>query len=181
MKLISLGLASLAIALLMASCASSRFPIGFDLEEDLSADLTGVWMNPEGHFHVHCDANGKLQVAGLEWQDDEEAFKVETASGPLKRLDDDLYVLNLREADEDQYMFALVSFEEGRATVWGPDPGEIRSLVEAGKLEGELPQYGVTITMDGGEAAKILSQEAELNGAFTWRKPMVFWKQADRE
>lgn len=164
----------------LTSCASSRHPVGFPLQEDLSKDLTHAWTNPEGTMHVHCDADGNLQIGAPEWDEDAGKFKMNNLSGPLLRLDDEFYLLNLREEneaeDEDEgYGFLLVKFEEDKAICWAANVSAIQELVKDGELEGEVGRYDATLTGDGEAIAKKLATMS-LSEVFDWQKPTVFWR-----
>ena len=175
-----------AAAFLLASCASTKHPIGFPLEQDLSEEITGAWSNPEGVMHVHCDAKGNLKIAGLEWDEDKGEFAKSGASGPLRSLPDDFLVLNIREDgegdDEDadeNYTFALMKVDGDKIVVWGPSTSGFRELVEKKKTEGILTDHGVILTSEGEALAKTIVDESMPN-LFEWGEPMIFWRMPDR-
>lgn len=179
-----LPLAAAAAAFFLVSCASTKHPIGLPLEQDLSEEITGAWSNPEGVMHVHCDANGNLKIAGLEWVEGKGEFVKNEASGPLLGLHDDFLVINIREGDQEKedadenYTFALMKVDDDKIVVWAPSTAAFRELVEKKKVEGILTDHGVILTSEGEAIAKTIIEES-LPKLFEWGEPMIFWKMPE--
>jgi hypothetical protein len=174
-----LAVLPLFATLFLASCASSREPVGFPLERDLS-EYSGVWENPEAKWHVSCDKEGNLEFA--EWCDDTKKFEPAEMRGKILRLNDEFHMLNVKctedEDADDEYMFMLTSLKNGdRFVCWSVNNEAIGELMEAGKLKGkEAVDSGPALSDDGEKIAKAL-EEYGLEKSFTWQDPVVYTRK----
>lgn len=142
------------VAFGVAGCdsAGSVHPVGRVSDRDLAATMDGVWVQaeaePKRSIHLRYLGDGDLAVAGVEWEDDEAAFKLQSFKARLLEDDGVLY-FNVRPmdvepkdepTDEDRlYHFArLAVMEDGGLQLAGPNVPAFAAAVEAGTLDGTV-------------------------------------------
>ncbi len=160
------------------STVTSVNPIGRVLEVDLSAELTGTWMGPEGNqLQIHCDGAGHLTYAVTEWKEDHNNFVLEVGDGVLRSVGERIFFnfVEDQECERPTYSFLLVRAMDGQLVVWLPDVDEFRKLVEEKVLIGEVEgsqETDVVLTGSSEEITKAL-ENLDLAELFDWSEPAV--------
>ncbi|RLE20967.1 MAG: hypothetical protein DRJ65_17060 [Acidobacteria bacterium] len=177
--LIRVAVALVLSSVIGCSTVTSVNPIGWPLENDLSAELTGTWMGAEANqLQIHCDSTGRLSYAVTEWKDDQGAFVLETGNGVLRTIGDRVffnYVEN-QEGERPTHSFLLLRVMDGQLVIWLPNVDQFRSLVEEQTLKGDVVDgaepTNVVLTGSSEEIAKAL-ETLDLADLFDWAEPAI--------
>lgn len=173
-----LYLAALVVSM-GCSTVSSIHPIGARISEDLSSEFTGTWTGSSGHqLQLHCDPDGRLSFATLEWKDDAGEFKIESGSGILTRAADQLFFNFIDDPSDEppRYTFALLRINDQQLIIWLPDVDRFKTEVEKKTLKGEIHEGDqskeIILTGSSEEIAGSFAK-LELSELFDWSKPAL--------
>ena len=180
------SLIAILCVLFMAGCSSVEmrepFPVS-QLSEKERDQLEGTWKKDEAVFYVAFGSNGVTQLAWVERDKEDEAFKVESFPLHFAKRNKTLYV-SFRMEGEDKgggepsgYFFMEVKPSDRQLIIWPPNADHFKQLVEGGTLKGSVNKnkHSTTVKLDA-PAAEILELIATNPAAFNYREPTVFQK-----
>lgn len=171
--------AVIGVIFVLSGCSTvtSIQPFGVPFTGDLSAELTGTWMGPEGQqLLVHCDPEGRVAYAVTEWKDQQGAFVLDGGTGSLTSVRDHVFFNGLEDDGSEGYSFVLLRVSDGQMVVWLPDPPAFQELVEGGVLQGRVEEdsnsRSVVLT-DSAETIALVMADRDLATLFDWSKPAI--------
>ena len=168
-------LAVVALSLALSGCdlVTSREPIGLPLALD-EEQWEGTWMTDDGPLTVRVvDAEkGRLEIAWIEEKDGE--LVLETVDGHLGQYLDWTFASFAGVEDVSGFLWSRLEREGERIFLWWPRPEELRRLVEAGLLPGEVDEDSDVILhrLDEAHLAILVSEEQGI--LYEWDEPMTF-------
>ncbi len=184
---------SLLLVLLVATAGCSAVTISQPLPlTEKPADqarLEGIWsMSDDEPVYLRFASNGVAQLAGVEWDEDENAFHLERcelifSDGEHARF------LSLRcfedGAWEEEYSFLrYVVTSDGDLVLWLPSPDAFKEAIAEGRLKGVVSQgkqsTSVTVTDDPAVLLALID-DPKRTDLFDYTEPMVVKKLQDTE
>lgn len=144
-----------AIALpLMALCGCNTVtveqPFGEPVKAAEGRKLDGMW-NADGKLlHMKCPSEGRLILAGLEWDEKTEHFKSEEIPILLRQVGDMNFALIAPPPDDESksllfYRYKLAN--RNNLTLWRTNVPAFAAAVEKGELPGEVKKSGRSTTV----------------------------------
>ena len=169
-------------ATLLAGCSNVEmkepFPVS-PLSEDERAQLEGLWREDDDVVQVAFASNGIAYLANVEWNKEDEEFRLETIPLHFAKREKKLYV-SFRTEDKDGgsepsgYVFLEVKPSNRNAILWPANAEFFEGLVRSGKLKGSIEEgkHATTVRLDT-PAADILGLVATNAAAFNYKEPTV--------
>lgn len=151
----------------------SKEPMGLEPVKLDPADWDGTWAFRDGtaYMKVLDSKAGLLQFCGLEQKD---RIKLESYDVHIRKAGDMVFASAKDEDDPEQYVWFLISQDDGQIIVWLPERDAFRELAKAGKLPAETTSDSVTLGKLEPEHYEVIAQEADAHGElFDWKEPMA--------
>lgn len=165
--------------ILLAGCSSVEmkepFPVS-QLSEKEREQLEGAWKVDEAVFYVAFASNGVAQLAGIDWDKEDEVFRLESFPLHFAKCNGALYVSMPQESDEpDRFIFAELKTDSSTIVAWMPNLDLFEKLVDQGKLKGtvEKEKHSKEILLDM-PAADILELISTNPATINYKDPLVF-------
>jgi len=157
--------------LIGCSAVVTRYPVAFPSNNSKLQDLEGIWMTEDGPIFVNFDAQGRGQIASLEWKDQEyQILRGELLVSEVGTR----HFLSIRIAEENQWdgEYFLAEFTtnpKGYLVVWEARKKLFEQAVRDKKLPGFIQEdrYGSDV---------ILTARPEVLNAFiaSWEGAPLF-------
>jgi len=185
-------LAGLGLVLVGCDSVGTRYPLSADPQPIDVEQFEGAWMMENDVIHIHYDSQGVARMAGVEWDDQADAFKLNQAEIIVAEGAGHNYIsLGIAEDEAaeagkfDEYMLVQYYFtDEPDMVIWMPVSGAFAEAVESGKLKGEITKGEMSTSVlltDSGETIIKFLDDPENDDLFQYREPLILRKISKSE
>ncbi|MCP4709531.1 MAG: hypothetical protein GY869_12965 [Planctomycetes bacterium] len=175
--------------LILVGCETvgTKYPLSAEPQPIDAEQFEGAWMVDDSVIHIHFDSKGVARMAGVEWDEQADAFKLNEAEIIVAEGDRHNYMsLGIVEDEskgpggESQYMLLQYYFTEAPdMVIWTPVSGAFAEAVESGKLKGEITKGEMSSSVlltDSGSVIVEFLDDPENGDLFEYREPMILRK-----
>ena len=180
-------LAGLGLVLVGCDSVGTRYPLSADPQPIDAEQFEGAWMVDNDVIHIHYDSQGVARMAGVEWDNETDSFKLNEAEIIVAEGEGHNY-MSVGIADDEaaeagkveEYLLVQYYFtDEPDMVIWMPISGAFVAAVESGKLKGEITKGEMSSSIlltDSGETIIKFLDDPENDDLFEYREPMILRK-----